>query len=777
MESIPLSKYFQLIKPEYVYLQIIPHKSTRNYNSTNIAKAIQHTYKSIQKRVWIEQKKLFFETNFKISYVIDIRKTNTAFYFIVPKIYINIVVEKVREIWSKVELNIVNKIDSFSSDTIYYQLNYKKEDALSLQVDKKSNEPLNSILSVMEIMQADDRVTLIYNFLPKNQMFWQKRYSETRKKIENMQVIDKDKRSPEYLLKIAISFINYVFNSIIQALNDVTGEEKTANTVLNELLITSNILEINKRLSNETCMKKEKTVLDAQILLASDSSDLTRQENNAQVVSQAFRIIDEDNELISKKVNLKGKDKIQFEDYKFKNVDTNTFSVDECQNFIQQPGRLLMRSLGIKHTEVNEFQVPKELQQGYIQLGIAKCKGNKQEAYIEDRYDKGSLPLVVNGAQGAGKSKYIANYYRFANMRKEGGVVIDYIKNCELTEDIIKYLPKEDTIVLDYTTPEGIQGFAFNEFKIDESMTVFEKLRLTNLQAQQIITFVDSINADQPLQARMRKYLSAAANVVFASGETSLKEAVKCLEHHVIRHSYIDRLSEEEKEYLEDEITSLLELDEYSKPTKDNPIKEVIGTKYDRVDGILDRISLLREDFSLKYMFNKGSNGNIDFAEELEKGKTILIRMPQDSFKKHAKNVIVTFLLSKSWIATEIRGKWNKFPKPTHISIDEIFQAKTAMRMLANDEILPQTRKFGCKFILSCQYTEQIDSLIDTLIGAGASFMFLTGTSEKDFKTFESKLDGFDYEDLRDMPEYSSLNLIYYSGGYAAFITKLPKPI
>jgi len=197
----------------------------------------------------------------------------------------------------------------------------------------------------------------------------------------------------------------------------------------------------------------------------------------------------------------------------------------------------------------------------------------------------------------------------------------------------------------------------------------------------------------------------------------------------------------------------------------------------DRIEGVLDRISLLREDFKLKYMFNKDSKNNIDFVEALEQGKTIIVRMPQDSFKKHSKNVITTFLLSKIWIATEIRGKLNKSPKPTHVSIDEPFQTKTAMQMLSDSDVLPQTRKFGCKFVLSCQYTDQINTITDTLEGAGSSFMLLRGTSEKDFKRFENKLESFEFEDLRDMPPYSSLNLVYYSKGYSAFISKLPKPL
>ncbi|MCB2297829.1 type IV secretory system conjugative DNA transfer family protein [Clostridium tagluense] len=774
---IPISKYLQLIKPQYVYLQITPHKSTRNYNSSNIAKAIQHTYKAINKRVKIEQNKLRIETNFKISYVIDIRKINTSFYFIVPKVFLNIIIEKIREIWSQVSLDIVDKIEGFGADTVYYQLNYKKEDALSLQVDKKSNEPLNSILAVMEIMQEEDRVTLVYNFLPKSQFGWDKKYNDTRKKINDMKVVDKDRTTIQYKAKAALSFLNYVFSSIVTVINDFAGDTKEVNTVLSELLITSNILEVNKRLSDATITKKDKTVLDAQILIATNSVDMIRKENNAQVVVQAFRVIDENNELISKRVKLNEKETINIEDYKFKRVGENTFSVDEMQNFIQQPGRQLMKTLGIKHTEVNEVKVPQQLDHGYINLGKVKCQGNTQDAYIEDKYDTGSLPLVEIGSQGAGKTTFMSGYYKCANVKKEGGVIIDFIKNCEMSDDVIKSLPTEDMIILDYTKAANIQAFAFNEFKISDDMDTFEKLELTNKQAQQILTFVDSINAEQPLQARMRKYLSAAANVVFASGENSLKEVVKCLECYEVRASYIKLLNEEEFKFLEDEIKSLQDLDEYSKASAKEPLQYIIGTKMDRIDGILDRISLLREDFKLKYMFNKNSSNNIDFAEELEKGKTIIIRMPQDKFNIHSKNIIVTFLLSKVWIATELRGKLNKQPKPTHICVDEIFQTRTAMKMLANHEILPQTRKFGCKFVLSCQYTDQIDCLIDTLEGAGSSFMLMGGTSEKDFKRFENKLENFEYEDLRDMPQYSSLNLIHYSKGYSSFISKLPPPI
>ena len=62
MNSIKLSKYIELVKPQYVYVRIIPHKSIRNYNSDNITKTLANTYKSISNRIRHEQRKLFFDT-------------------------------------------------------------------------------------------------------------------------------------------------------------------------------------------------------------------------------------------------------------------------------------------------------------------------------------------------------------------------------------------------------------------------------------------------------------------------------------------------------------------------------------------------------------------------------------------------------------------------------------------------------------------------------------------------------------------------------------------
>ena len=148
--------------------------------------------------------------------------------------------------------------------------------------------------------------------------------------------------------------------------------------------------------------------------------------------------------------------------------------------------------------------------------------------------------------------------------------------------------------------------------------------------------------------------------------------------------------------------------------------------------------------------------------------------MPQSKFKDYVKNAITTFILTKCWLAAELRGELSEKNKRCHILIDEISQTKTAEMFMESK--LTQTRKFGLKFVLTGQYLDQLEQqTIKSLKGAGCSFMLLKGAIKEDFQYFKDELDGtFEYEDLKDMEQYSSLNIIQYSDGYSGFITKLP---
>jgi hypothetical protein len=94
--------------------------------------------------------------------------------------------------------------------------------------------------------------------------------------------------------------------------------------------------------------------------------------------------------------------------------------------------------------------------------------------------------------------------------------------------------------------------------------------------------------------------------------------------------------------------------------------------------------------------------------------------------------------------------------------------------MIANEEVLPTTRKFMWKFVLTAQNLKQIELISDTLYSAGASYMFMKGSGKGNFNSFKEELAPYTLDDIEALPQYSCLNLINYEEGRAKFITKLP---
>lgn len=772
MKSIKLSKYFELVKPEYEYIQVIPHKSIRNYNSGNIAKAIAYTFKRADKLIKIEQKKLFFRTNFKISYVIDVNKDNANFYFIVPKPFTNLIVEKIYEIWSKATVKILDSgIQGFSPNAEYFELSYKKEDALSLNTDFRSNEPLNSLLNVMDIMKDDDRVTIIYNFVSNPQFNWIDRYNNTMDKIKAKKSIDKNIFSFNAIMRNGLIYMLDTINAIIGVINDFTGgnHESSNESIYNAVL---GILEKQDKLSVATKKKKDSTVINTQIGVISDSVDYTRKSNNINVVTQSFRAIDGDNELIADKV----KKPFYLEQTNF-NTKLSTISTDEGSNFIQIPARTLLTQHKINHISIEETRVPERLKEGYVCLGENKNKGTICSVYLEDDYDIGSLPLMLLGRQGGGKSTYLANYCKYAMSRNESIFVLDYIKNCEMSKDIEKVVPKDKLVILDFSKADNLQSFAYNELKFKED-TFEGRYEIANKKSQLTLELVNSINLNgDPFSPKMERFLMSACDIVFTIKENAtFKDIIRCLTDFKYREHIIESIQDDYRKYFEEDISTLEELDEWSKPTKDSP-SEKIGTRESKIEGILDRMTLLKRDFYLKMMFNKSPDKNVDFVDLMEQGKVVLIRLPQSKFKKYVKNVICTFLITKLWTSAEIRGEMYKKPTRSHIIIDELSQIHTAEMYL--DSLITETRKYGFKLVLTGQRLFQLSKeFVEDLKSAGSSFMLLKGSLKEDFNYFKEEIgENFTYEDLDSMEQYSSLNLIQYSEGFSSFITKLPKPV
>lgn len=751
-KSIKFKDYINYKYPEYANIKVVPTNSIRNYSTDKILNVVNCLYKSIDNRVKLTNNKLFFECDAKASYYIYIEKNKVEFYFIVPKSHYLLFKDKIIDAWkNKISLFEVDELPCFSNSCLKYYLTYSKEDALSLNCDRRTNELLGGVLNTLHIMQDDDKCGILYNFSPYSQKQWRPKYDRTIEKLKCELPINKNKYDIKY---IGIMFVLLIANIVDIAISVISPDSQTKLIAKKDLCITKN-----------TIMKRESNIVCAQILCASESHDKDRELNNAISLCQAFECLDSDNKLIYNQLKKEG-NLFEIKSQKIK------ISTQEGRNMVSLPGReLLEEHNAIEHTDVLESPVPEKLKHGYISLGFNKYKDTYIEAFLRDNYDQGNFPLVLIGEQGSGKTTYISNYVKYIQSRNEGCIVIDYIKNCELSESIKHVTPKKSLIELDFSDADNLQGIGYNELK-PRSNKPEHIIDIANRKALYVSTLIDAINVDgEPLSTSMDRYLNAASNVVLLYQNACLKDVVSCLNDHKYRNACIDNIPKELSQYLQEEINALLELNETDKKG------EINGTKTSKVDGINHRINLLRKDFRLKMMFNKSCANNIDLVSAMDEGKIILIKMPQEYFSTpYSKNVIVTYLFTKIWASTLVRGAIHDKPKRFHSITDEIFQSKTAMKLIREQEIAPQTRKFGLKFVFSCQNLKQIDIIDQTLRSAGTSYMLMKGSGKANFDEFKDELSPYTLSDLESLPQYSSLNLINYEGGRAKFVTKLPRP-
>lgn len=753
-----LSDYYSIKRQEYVTFKLIPTKSSRNNTTIGIAHLINSMYRSTNKLIYKENKKLIIETRLKASYYIHISKENISFYFIIPKIFQNQFKSKFSDTWKNVDIKIVDAIPVNINSCSKYQLYYKFDDALSLETDRRNNDLLSANLSTLEILQENEFIGVLYNFIPvseKESNYFKKKSSETIQRYKSGENLKKSKNLLDYS-KITLKFLMDLINALLNCLLSV-GQN-------NQLIL----YPLGKETSSSTQRKLQKEILKNQTLILAHSEEKSRENQLCQSIYNSFSKIDGDNELIYTKI----KKDIDINRYIINNVKINSTSTEECSNFISLPGaELIDQYKNITHKETKENPVPKELTKGIISLGINKCKETYQEAFLSDDINLQSLPLAILGASRSGKSTYSVNMCKNIIDNNEGLIVIDFIKNTELADDIKALTHKDRLIDIDLSNPDMIQSLCYNEFKITSDMTAYEISSISRKQTNNLLKIVNIINGDdKELSPKMRKYLGAAARIAFCFPNSCMKDVLNILQFHEIRYKYINKLSEELKDRLKDSILSLNELDEVNKKG------EVTGTKEIKIEGILDRIDLMRENIIIDEMISKSPENNIDFVKAMEEHKVILIRMRDKDFDDDISiDILTSFFLQKIWAALKIRGAMHNLPGRVTVLIDEIFQTPCAQKILAKNFV--QSAKFGLKYVLTLHYLQQLSQDAQRAMrNANASYMLISGVDENAFSSFRSDFqkEGYEVEDLLNLERYHSLNLVATSKGKKAFITHLP---
>lgn len=753
-ESIKLSKYIEIQKAEYTHIQVIPSKSCRNTNTDKILVLANTMYKKLDRLIRIENKKLIITSKLKLSYYIHITKRCTEFYFIVPTVFYSQVKTKLSETWKNVEIKKVNALPININDCTKYQLSYKLNDVLSLNVDKRSNSLLNANLSVLEILQDDEAVGIFYNFIPMSQKEQNYFKISSQEALNNFRKGINLKKSKNIVdlgvisLKFLVDFINGLLNAFLSA-------PKNSHNIINP---------VEKTTSSSTQRKAKSDIIKTQAIICAKSDEKEREKQLCTTTFNTFTSLNGDNELEMEEV--KKNIDIYKDDIKVKYNYTSTL---ESGKFVNVAGKdIIEQHKNIKHNKLLELRAPKCLEDGEVRIGEVKHKDDKQMTYYSTDEQMKRLGRVLLGPMGAGKDYYMTNMAKDIIKVGRGLIVLDYIDKCQLADNIKAITPIDRLIEINCANPKQLQSFAYDEYKYSDSDREVDKIDICMQKAQQYNMLLDTINdVNSTLTPRMLRYLNAASTIVFRVNQySSFKDIIDVLKNPTKRDNIISLLPASAKELLQDEIDDLEELSKRDK-------KGNIENADSKIDGILDRISKLKSSsIYTKLSYISESTNNVDFIKAINEGKVILIKIPAKRFSKTMRSLLATFFLQKVWIAKEQGATETQ----TELFINEIHQSYHCQLLM--EDILVECRKFNLTPTLSLHYLDQCTkNLQKSILASGASFLLIQGTDIKvynELKRYFDK-DGYTETDLAELERYHALCLIKNEyTGYSSFVCKLP---
>ncbi len=756
-KSMKLSDYYEYRKCEYSIIRLVPTKSNKNNNTEQIASLINKMFKQSNKYINQASKKLIIVQKPKVSFYIHITKEKVQFYFIIPKAYLNQFKIKFQEIWKNIEIEEVNNIPMGINSCSKFDLHYKYDESLSLAVDKRNNDLLNSNMTITSILEENEMVGILYNFIPTSEKesnyFRSNTYPRAIQRYKNGENLKKSKNIKDLsviALKNFISLINDLLNCILNVPQN------------NQLILNPLQCEI----SHSTKRKGEKAICKNQSIILTKSSEKSREIELSNAFSNTFKIISDDNELIINEITKN----IDIKKTIINHANINKTTIEECSNFISMPSLEVINQFKmIEHNKCLELKAPKCLEDGEIRIGTVKNKENKQEVYYSMDEQMKRMSRILLGSQGAGKDYYMVNIANDIIKADRGLIAIDYIDECQLANSIKAITPKDKLIEINCNKDNELQAFLYNELKYKKDDDVYKKVEISMQKAQLFELLLDSINdVKSELSPRMLRYLYCAGTVSFYTNiNSSFKEVINILKKPSMRADAIKSIDEVGKKILSEEIEDLQELDKVDK-------KGEVENYNSKIEGILDRIARLKSaSLYTKLAYFKDGSNNIDFVKAMNERKVVLIKIPHKSFKsKMLKDLMCVFYLSKIWLAKQEADKTIQ----TEVFINELHQSPHSQLLL--EDILVEHRKYNLTFTFAMHYLDQLTTKCKkSIMSSGASFLLISGCDPKaydDLETYFSK-DGYTEEDLAELDRYNALCLIKNEEqGYSSFICKLP---
>ena len=718
-------------------LEIIPDINVDNTKIIGLVENL-HYFKPLSKRFINKKDVIGFKDQDAIIYEIIINTNNVKFFLGFDDELKENILTELNICWPRAALK---KTDFFLCEGETRELELAEHWFLSLNTDLRGQWPLSNLLETQNILRDNEQICIRLEMRPLSPS-WSREQEECIKLFESGKNVSKSIIASQNILPQAVNAVLGTVYFCTDLLCEIVTDEKAEH----EYIQSDKYARLRRTgLSSDTQQKGRYNAYNTKILVTVNA-DTERKEMLFRNVYKAFQTMAGDNRFIMVKHS------------RYKNI----LCSKEIAQTMQMPTKTYQEQYRIHNIDNREVEIPRDLLTGDIQIGTVTYKGLQATAYWPNNKNILSLPKIVIGPMGSGKSEYTKNFAVQASGKGDSVIVFDFIRNCELSEGIAKHIP--NAIRIDLSKHDNLPALAYPE--IQPGGDPWERLKVANMLARQTEYLINSL-VPEKMTPRMTRYLDAACKVVYIHPGATVQDVINVLTNWKSRNEFI-RKAKYSGCFSEDD-TEIVDLDSLHEREENG---RIIGTRETKIEGILDRLTVLQKDLFLRVMLKVNVDYSQNFCSWMDEGRTILIQMPEHTFtNKQVKDTIVTYFMSRVWLAALQR----KTTRIVHVITDEIHQTPTAASLIANT--ITEARKFGIDFYFTIHYLRQFRDLHDAVRSAGASYMLLAGTEKENLLALEQEIAPFTVAEGLNLKPFHSLNIINYGNQYARFISKLPKPI
>lgn len=749
-------------------IEIIPDINLSNSRLESLLTNI-HVYKNLFSRIKLRERKILEQNQvtYEILFCKDKEKLNITFYYLIPDELLELVMNELNVCYPKATFKV--KSDNFRTEKIngvihvtsenhmidvkdVLELELDQHSFLALKTDLRAEYPLNSLLETSKILREGEKVLLQYILIPCEQST-SVEFEEALKEFKEGTLVSKLKLDGK---KIAKGSAKFAYNTIAEVLN------------LGSLLFTNkeyekiNLDELDNNtlfrtgLSQNTKDKSSSLYYDTSIRIAtnSDRSDLI-----LKLFQRAFNLLQGDNKLVPRKIKKVELIEATKDRKTIDKFNEDALSTRELAQMMQLPTKYYQKEYSMNNIEVRELNISHVFTTKGVQIGWTTYKGNKTPLFFPlDDLDSLCQCWISIGKMGSGKSTCGKNT---ALQLLQNGVSVFAVDvaDGEMIDSIENGLPKDfnKIIDLDFGNTDFPIALSWSECANNGDKTIETKL------ASQLKNFLNKLarSEGQKLTSRMERFLGASAKAVFMKPTANLYDVILCLTDRKYRDNLIK----------EHNITGRLKwtLEQL------NDDRSETGTKLTYVNGILDRLeSLLDNEFASNCLLQE-ANLNIDFRKWADEGYFVGIRIPKDTLLDDATDLLVTYVVSKLWLAILTRSNVPlEKRKPCMLILDEPHQFPTVLTELHS--IIREMRKwrFGI-FIFAHEFSDFKG--MKTLFKSAGSNYFIYSTSKETYRDLLEELQPFTLEEMLKTPWHSAIvNMRYKNEQICVMADMLDKP-